>query len=741
MQRASHTRSLTRRPRQRGRRTQPQSHLRVQAFKPGYRWRLSKEGGRRRGNGTWFRRGYRIGKPARSEFPRRRSTRLHFVSLGPWPKNTNWGSQQLTTHSLENINWDWVSNFPTLEVPKEMQNWTSLDTDQVMRYFGGLPSGPNDANERWIGLQDYDDDDRLWRNVMLWCLKYRKKQALMLLFATFKGHRYRPPRYVVSDSLEFLTCHFLFKVPKPSPMAVDAIWLLTRKFIEGAADQKQRFAVPQHVIYCNLKHSDDLRVLSFYWLLSLNKTVLHVDTMLHFLVRFIDMGRINLSMKLLGTIVDTGFDLSYDPIQMACAKLLRVCFDTQTEYTVRSNILARMLEMGVRPKIHLFNIILLNAGEGGDFANAWQMYGLAKKNALTPDSITYGVLLKAAVLSGNSSDLKMVIHEIQTNKEMLQDLRLVSNVLHAISLLSPGDEFGAMLDFYKQHCDLRPLQQLSLCGDETQAPPDANSYGVWPTSYILTRMILAYVRRHQGSLGLIHNYNLYYHYVKENHPLIAPLAQEDCVANAFIMAFGKVSGTLQHCITVVKHMLELSSRKLAPSDTVAYMAPTVQTWSILVAAYFRNNQRRAAEKVVELMRERGIAGDRVTWNTLISGYAYLQDVNATVDTVKKMEAAGLEADDYTTKALGKFLLRDRLMEALDTSTKEALVNHETPAAPLGGSLPPLDSEEQYEAHTALEWESRISNRGYQVTKYLEAKSQEQLDTDSENPSDILVATA
>ena len=544
-----------------------------------------------------------------------------------------------------------------------------------------------------MGLSGYDSGN-IWRNVMLWCLKYRKKQALMLLLATLKGQKYRPPRYVVEDCLKVVARHFLYKVSNPSPITIDAIWLLTRRLIEGASGQDQHFPISQDLVYRVLQHSDDSRVLSLYGLLGLNKVVLHVNTMLKFLDRFLDMGKVNLSIKVLDIIVKTGFDTSKDRIQMACVKLLRARFDTPEEYIVRSNILTQILEMGIRPNVAMFNTILLNAGEGGDFANAWQMYTLAKENSIIPDSITYGVLLKGAVISGDHSNLGMVLFEIQTNKNVLTDLRLVSDVLNAVSLTSPGDEFGAMLDFYKQHCDLRPFQELSMCGDETRMPPSTTCHRIWPTSFILTRMILTYNKLHQGSLGLIHNYNLYYQHVKENHPLIAPLAQNDIVANSFILAFGKNPSTLQHCTTVIRHMLELSSPNFLAFGSIPYAAPTTQTWSILVAAYFRHHQRRPAEKVLDMMRERGIHRDIVTWNTLIMGYARMQDVHAAVDAVERMKAAGFEVDSFTVKGLRHLRTEDRLRWALREIIKERSVVKRI----VEGFVPP---KEQYEAELVL----------------------------------------
>ena len=559
-----------------------------------------------------------------------------------------------------------------------MKTWTSQDTDYVLRYYWKLSSDRSSANEDGLKLQD-PEADRIWLNVMLWCLRYKKKKALLLLLVTMKGRNYRPPRYAVADSLSFLSRHFLFDVAKSDPRAVDAIWLLTRKFIEGASEQERVFTVPQHLIFNVLQSMDNSRLLSFFWLLGVNKAVLHVDTMLQFIDRFVEMGKIDISMRLLGAVAKTGLNLSTPQVQKACVKLLRARFDTPEEYTIRSNTLAQMLEMGVRPNIEMFNAILVNAGEGGDFSNAWKMYALATENGLVPTSITYNVLLKGAVLSGNIPNINLVIREIHAHPEVLQNLRVLNDVLQAISLtVSPSDEFGTMLDFYKQHCDLRPLQDLALVGSETLVLPSANYQGLQPTNSILIKMILAYIRHRlrqsHGPLDLIHNYKLYYQHIKENHPLIAPLAHADIIANAFIIAFRKRHETLPQCITVVRHMLELSSQHHAASDTVAYSAPTVQTWSVLVAAYIFNRQSRAAEKVLDMMHKRGIEYTQVTWNTLISGYAGMQDVDKVVKAVRGMEAAGFETNAYTAKGLGGLWLRDKLIEALRQDPEEAPFN-------------------------------------------------------------------
>ena len=666
--------------------------------------------------------------------------RPHWVTLGPWPEKNEFGTSKPITDELEEINRNWVYNFPNLKISKFMKTWTSLDTDQVLRYYRKLVSDCSSANEDGLNLQDRYAD-RIWLNVMLWCLRYHKKKALQLLLVTMKGRSYRPPRYAVDDSLCFLSRHFLFDFAKPDPGAVDAIWLLTRKFIEGATEQERVFTVSQHLIFNVLQSMDNSRLLSFFWLLSVNKVGLHTHTMLQFVNRFIDMGKVDISMRLLGTVAKTKYDLSLPAVQSACVRLLRMRFDTPEEYTVRSNILAQMLEIGIRPKIEMFNVILFNAGEGGDFANAWKMYALAIENGLVPDAYTYSVLLKGAILSGYLPNISLVIREIQAKPEMLQNVYVLSDMLIALSLTtSPGDEFDAMLDLYKQHCDLRPLEDLSLVASKTQVLPNADHHGLQPTKNMLRHMILAYIRRRlrqrQGLLHLIHNYNLYYQHIKENHPLIAPLAKDNRIANAFIMAFGKRPETLQHCITVIRHMLELSSQPHAASDAVAY-PPNVHTWSVLVAAYLRNHQSRAADKVLDMMRKRGIEYTQVTWNMLISGHAGMQNVDKAVKAVKGMEAAGFEANAYTAKGLGKLWLRDKVLEALNSDPEEAPSNETT----VESLLPPLSPEEQDEARQTLEWESRISDRRNQVSEYLDAKREENWGMKSDDYSEGLYAVA
>lgn len=105
---------------------------------------------------------------------------------------------------------------------------------------------------------------------------------------------------------------------------------------------------------------------------------------------------------------------------------------------------------------------------------------------------------------------------------------------------------------------------------------------------------------------------------------------------------------------------------LEPSASISTQVakPSVQTWSIVAHSYFRNGQRAAAEKIMQMMREQGITPDQVTWNTIISGYAGMQDAFAAVEAMKNMEQARFEVDSYTLKALTRIRDRNQLLDAL-----------------------------------------------------------------------------
>lgn len=224
---------------------------------------------------------------------------------------------------------------------------------------------------------------------------------------------------------------------------------------------------------------------------------------------------------------------------------------------------------------------------------------------------------------------------------------------------------------------------------------------------------------HRESESLLNDYFRYHALVSQNHPIIAPVAQTDHVANAFIMAFGLRAMTLPHCATVVKHMLDDSSSKrlsVQPDERFPRAAPpTVRTWSVLANAYFRHGQNRAAEKVLELMRERGIQPDQVTWNTIINGYSSMQKVGKAVDAVRRMQAAGFKPDERTMRGLGRVYNRERLLGAIGKTLGAEAPIDEKPL--VDAQKDETYSEDDLQNFTEG-WEASDNLKGSEVYAYL-----------------------
>ncbi|QBZ54753.1 hypothetical protein PoMZ_10462 [Pyricularia oryzae] len=75
--------------------------------------------------------------------------------------------------------------------------------------------------------------------------------------------------------------------------------------------------------------------------------------------------------------------------------------------------------------------------------------------------------------------------------------------------------------------------------------------------------------------------------------------------------------------------------------------PNAVTFNIVIGALMLDGQVREAEATLQMMRDQGNPPDIVTWNTLVRGYAQLQDVDGTVRSLQRMEQEGFQSDDHT----------------------------------------------------------------------------------------------
>jgi len=142
--------------------------------------------------------------------------------------------------------------------------------------------------------------------------------------------------------------------------------------------------------------------------------------------------------------------------------------------------------------------------------------------------------------------------------------------------------------------------------------------------------------------------------VKKNE--LAELAIEDYTYNSFLHTASQWRGTLRFCADIIRGM----TRGVKSRDPIwdpqkrkfsYHVKPTVQTWNTLVHAFARHNQAAAAEKVVELMQERGLKPDVITWTSIIRAHAEAQDIEGVADALMRKEENGFMGGDRVPKAL------------------------------------------------------------------------------------------
>ncbi|MCJ1435508.1 hypothetical protein MMC27_004882 [Xylographa pallens] len=560
--------------------------------------------------------------------------------------------------------------------------------------------------ESWIA-STRRHKSKTWGSKMILVLRESPLDLLKILRADLQSSGRFLPSVVVEDCLDHLAWLYLNASTCTSSAQFDLIYSIAGDYLDAHGQIVESVSLSQRTILLLSRHCNADQLTLF--LEKLDQQHIHTNTKLHIMPKLVEYGKVGLALSMLKHMPVQ--DLLLDKVQMFCAMLLRAKLDVQNLYRLRSNILALMLEAGVRPNRFLANIIILNAAEAGDMSTAWRSHAIAKENGLVPDDGTYTALLKAA-LHGNSSltVVRLVHKDSKLDGWLFKSSHLKFELLYAFYICNRGKyhdtPYSNLLPYYRQLFDVKPLQELGIfhstegCIEEIGQFPE-------PTVQALGLIILAWLTENHGNGQVLAVYERYRHYTQHNHSLIAQLAQTDYTANAFIVAFSQSPRTVHLCTQVVQDMLKAqvvrvdalqpfpstsdvshsnkdgienviedsdcehkSNKDLDNYEIRRIAPPSVQTWSILSYAFIKNGQSNAAEKVLALMEARGQKPNIVTWNSLLSGYARMQDFPGIVHTVNRMKQACLEDDEWTAKALARVVDRDSLLRSFEESTQE-----------------------------------------------------------------------
>lgn len=623
-----------------------------------------------------------IQKLQRTNFPKGKVDRPKIISLRPLKNRIG---KHCGNDGIDKVSNSWLIRYAVIaDRTHSLDLWPSRKMKRDLLRMIGLNMSRRAIALRWLSLQSRTRL-KIWQRFMLLALQRSPERAFRALDIAISQSAPRVPRYMLEDCLNHLAAVYLEGVRTPSSSRVD----MTHRLVCDLAKKSrlkdgQTSSMPQRALYLVLSHCNNDQAEILYKVLREERIFIYPMTLLHLLSKFIDMGNSLLSLQVLQDVSSTGFNMSADSVQSGCVKLIRARIGLEDRnssprdlYKIQTYILAQMVQMGIRPSIKLYNAIILNAVEAYEYGSALRFYESVIETGLKPDATTYGILLKAANQSLDYGIVNMVFRDAEADGTLKGDSRLICDLLYVTLKLEESTAqpflFDRLLQIYRKYCDPGLLKDLGLCELEFNASECLNHSVISPSSRIIALMIMVYIKQYRYSDRLVQLYHQYRSYVDQGHPMIAATAETDHVANAFIMAFGRRPQTLNIATSVVKDMLKTESGlNTTPSQQWRFATPTVQTWSILLLAYIRNNQARAAEKILAMMRERHIEPNQVTWNSLTSGYSAMQDIYKAVDVVKRMETESFEMDSYTLKALGRFRNRTRLLKVLKETLKDEL---------------------------------------------------------------------
>jgi pentatricopeptide repeat protein len=562
----------------------------------------------------------------------------------------------------------------------------------------------------------------LWPEIMMTALDVYPDAALSFLEATYQ-HPY-PPAFAVTNCLDHIISS-RYSRPLPDDLKENERFVRRIRVLLYLGAQK-RVRLAQQSIYLMLCLSSVSTSTQLYVTLKQLKHPLHENTLLQFASQLGKKSSIGVrrALKVMEQMRDQGTSMNNVKALSVFSTLLDRDDRNSNARELDSIILQFMMDNGLSPNIITYNILLRNSLRDGEHETGWKIYQMMRENGIEPDAFTYSTLLNDSKRRMDAERMREIVSIVR--EKGIRDAYTVTDVLHAIFLLQRGQEeralgyqerdreskpaFARMFGVYAEFFHTEPLQLLIPTITSENHLQNLEQL-CDPPACTLVVMVTAYLAHLQTSTGMKRFYDNFLALLAVRNETALDLAKTSRFWAVIIMNFSRFEDNLAHCPEVVGHMLqhmprvviegdidntepdptqpEFAAKDDGDSDSLTsvsdenvststkntqlletvtsrenVVAPDVYIWSILLKIFMDHRQPRAAEKVLEMMKEHGVKPNIVTWNTLIVGYSKMQATLDTVDAVRRMEDAGFRPDDFTLTALARLNDKRTMMAAM-----------------------------------------------------------------------------
>lgn len=514
-----------------------------------------------------------------------------------------------------------------------------------------------------------------WPGLMLDIIYKRPDDALKFLVATLTDPL--PDKDCLESCLDYIVEYHLYR-QSHSPISSENFAILFKEINKLLTRSWAKyFCISSYAIYHMCIHANRLQTETLYETLSRRYQKITPNMRLHFVDFLARRGATDSAVTALESMHSDGVvDFTEPRVASTCATLLRCSQQNPEAVHSESHIYSLLLEWGIRPSIIFYTILAHNAIESWDHETAWKIYDMIIENGIEPSNHMYSIFLHDAKVRLDQEALENILDGVKANN--IRNEHVATDLLHAMLLIHEnhtrnlrGEEtqapseslFQRMLLLYSTYFELAPLKDFApeYFTIDWKPTPEAEGKRMHPDCATLSLMVSAAIRCRieQSELPLL--YSRFKRLVDGGHPDFVNVATQVNVFNAFIKAMGQHRDTLPFTAQILGDMLgtetaglEAQSTDIESNDPKKIVSPSVQTWSILVHAFMSQGQPRAAEKIVAMMKSRGMKPNKVTWNTLITGYLQMQDMAGAMRSCDRAKEEGWAIDESIHNKLVSF---------------------------------------------------------------------------------------
>jgi pentatricopeptide repeat protein len=417
-----------------------------------------------------------------------------------------------------------------------------------------------ELSQAWEALP-YAECELLWPQVMLGALRKNPEWALKFLIAT--GSRPYAPSYAINDSLDYIVSHYLHRVQDPDAGSVAILFRTVIALLDNF--DHYYLHLTQKTIFLLLSHINIDQAEHLYKTLVQRNHPIHENTLLQFAHAFARKGRTQLAVDILRSFHNNGGDFTQPKVESVCAVLLERKNRSSSDGVMSdSEIFGLLLDLGLRPNIIFYNILIRNAVESGNSGTAWQIHDMMPGLGINADANTYSILLNDAKLHMDRPTMERIV-EIVESKGITNEY-IITDLLHAMYLTyeqerrealmhaPPQAPLKRMLPLYAEYFNLEPMRHL-LTQAYNNFALQSGRPKLRPSRETLVVMFIALLRGFTNASSAPEWYHRFRTMVLSGHPDIVPLAESTYIYDAVIMCLGRWPVTLHLCTKVIGDML------------------------------------------------------------------------------------------------------------------------------------------------------------------------------------------